>query len=82
MTVRVQLTMRFDLEVSILPSEEALNAAMQRAETAAARVFVNGDAGGKQHIEVEPSDHPVPKTCETVDVLSGHVSATVRKKKR
>ena len=79
---RVTLTINLELDTPSLPSNEALSAAMQRAQNAAARVFVNGDLGGNMKVDVEPSDNPIPKTCHTVDVLPGRMSATVGKKKR
>jgi hypothetical protein len=55
---------------------------MQRAESAAARVFVCGDLGGKMKVDVETSANPIPKTCDAVDVLPGRMSATVGRRKR
>lgn len=57
---RVTLTINLDLPIPGLPSQEALNAAMRRAESAAARVFVNGDLGGQMHVTVDPSPHATP----------------------
>ena len=79
---RVTFTIALELETEGLPSQEALNAAMQRAEDVAARVFVCGDLGGKMHLTVDASGSPIPKTCEVVHVLPGRISATVSKKKR
>lgn len=79
---RVTLTIKLELSIPGLPSDEALNAAMYRAQSAAARVFVCGDLGGKMKVDVEPSDNAVPKTCDAVDVLPGFMSATVSKRKR
>lgn len=71
---RVTLTINLELSIPGLPSQEALNAAMQRAESAAARVFLNGDLGA--------SPNAVPMTCGTVDVLSGRINATVGRRKK
>jgi hypothetical protein len=79
---RVTLTINLELETPGLPSQEALNAAMQRAENAAARVFLNGDLGGKMKVDVEPSGVAVPKTCDAVEVLPGRISASVGRRKR
>jgi hypothetical protein len=77
---RVTFTINLELENSGLPSNEALDAAMQRAQNIAARVFICGDEGGKINLQVEPSDHPVAKTCDTVRVLPGHIRATLSKR--
>ena len=79
---RVALTINLELSISGLPSQEALNAAMQRAESAAARVFVNGDLGGRMHVTVDTSPNVVPMTCGTVDVLPGRINATVGKRRK
>jgi hypothetical protein len=78
---RVTLTINLELDTPNLPSNEALHAAMERAQNAAARVFVCGDLGGKMKVDVEPSDHAVEKTCDAVDVLPGRMTATVGRKK-
>jgi len=77
---RVTLTINLELEMAGLPSEAALSAAMQRAESAAARVFVNGDLGGKMNVAVEASENQIPMTCGVVNVLPGRMSATVGKR--
>ena len=64
---RVTLTINLDLEMSGLPSHEAL----------AARVFLNGDGGGRMHVNVDESDHPIPVTCGALTVLSGRMNATL-----
>ena len=74
---RVTLTINLDLEMSGLPSHEALAAAHQRAEFVAARVFLNGDGGGRMHVNVDESDHPIPVTCGALTVLSGRMNATL-----
>jgi hypothetical protein len=79
---RVTLTINLELHMPGLPSAEALHAAMQRAENAAARVFVNGDLGGKLTVNVEPSANSIPQTCETVDVLPGRMNTSVGRRKR
>ena len=79
---RVTLTINLDLEMAGLPSSEALGAAMHRAETAAARVFLNGDLGGVMHVEVEPSPNAVPVTCGALTVLSGRMHASVGRSPR
>jgi hypothetical protein len=65
-----------------LPSSDAISAAMQRAEGAAARVFLDGDLGGPLRFTVEPGANSVPKTCDTVDVLPGRMKATISKRRR
>jgi hypothetical protein len=79
---RVTLTINLELDTPSLPSGEALNAAMERAQNAAARVFVCGNLGGKMKVDVEPSANPIPKTCDAVDILLGRMSATVGRRKR
>ena len=79
---RVTLTINLELSIPGLPSQEALNAAMQRAESAAARVFVNGDLGGRMHVTVDTSSNVVSMTCGTVDVLPGRINATVGKRRK
>jgi hypothetical protein len=79
---RVTLTINLELETPSLPSSDALNAAMQRAEEVAARVFVCGDLGGKMHLNVDQSPSPIAKTCEAVNVLPGRIHATVGRKRR
>jgi len=81
---RITLTINIELETPGLPSSSALQAAMYRAECAAARVFVNGDLGGPMTVSVAPSENPIPKTCDAVNILSGRMNATVspRKKKK
>jgi hypothetical protein len=79
---RVTLTINLELDMPGLPSCEALGAAMQRAESAAARVFVCGGLGGKMKVDVESSANPIPKTCDTVDILPGRMGATVGRRKR
>lgn len=79
---RVTLTIKLDLDMPGLPSSEALNAAFHRAERAAARVFLEGDAGGKMRVEVEPGAHGVPATCEALDTLAGSMAATIGRRRR
>ncbi len=78
---RVTLTVNLNLEMAGLPSPEALSAAQDRAEKAAARVFLNGDAGGRMHVTVDPSENAVPKTCDALTVLSGAMRATIGRTK-
>ncbi len=77
MTTKVTLTIKLDLEMAGLPSQRALGAALERAEKAAARVFVNGDAGGKMKVEIEDSPNPVPKTCDVLTIRDGYMQATL-----
>ena len=79
---RVSLTIHLDLEMANIPSHDALNAAMQRAEAAAARVFLNGDLGGEMHVTIDPSPNPIPQTCGALTVLPGRMFASVGRQKR
>jgi hypothetical protein len=73
---RVTLTINLELDTPNLPSCEAMSAAITRAERAAARVFIYGDRGGPMHVKVEESEHPIPRTCESLDILPGRINAT------
>jgi hypothetical protein len=79
---RVTLTIKLELSTAELPSSEALSAALQRAGSAAARVFVHGDLGGTMHVTVDTSPNVIPKTCDTVDVLPGYMQASIGRRKK
>ena len=79
---RVTLTIKLELDMTGLPSSDALGSALQRAEQAAARVFVCGDAGGSLRVTVERGPNGVPKTCDAVDILPGYMQASVGKRKK
>lgn len=80
--IRVTHTIVLDLECAHMPSRDAISAAQQRAEVAAARVYVNGDAGGKLTVEIEPSASPIEKTCEALNIRAGRMNVSRLNQKR
>jgi hypothetical protein len=91
MSVRVTFTIILELEgLATIPGQDQIMAAMSRAEFVAATSFLNGDRGGVFKLvfdegagpypagyKFEPSPNPIEKSCGTVAIRSGRVSATV-----